>query len=102
VAHRTARLNVFDRQLLVTRIELDRWPPAKAAEAGNRGQRRADRVADGRRPDLRVPTLHPPAGARQRTAPVPEGVEVALRLVHGVITPAGMVIATYEPVRERT
>ncbi len=32
----------------------------------------------------------------------PEGVEVALRLVHGVITPAGMVIATYEPVRERT
>jgi hypothetical protein len=62
VAHRTARLNVFGRQLLVTRIELDRWPGAKAAEAGNRGQRRADRVADGRRPDRRVPALHPPAG----------------------------------------
>ena len=33
VAHRTARLNVFGRQLLVSRIELDRWPVAKAAEA---------------------------------------------------------------------
>jgi transposase InsO family protein len=33
VAHRTARLNVFGRQLLVTRIELDGWPVAKAAEA---------------------------------------------------------------------
>jgi len=33
VAHRTARLNVFGRQLLVTRIALDRWPVARAAEA---------------------------------------------------------------------
>ena len=33
VAHRTARLNVFGRQLLVTRIELEGWPIAKAAEA---------------------------------------------------------------------
>jgi transposase InsO family protein len=33
MAHRTARLNVFGRRLLVTRIELDGWPPAKAAEA---------------------------------------------------------------------
>ena len=33
MAHRTARLNVFGRQLLVTRIELDSWPVAKAAEA---------------------------------------------------------------------
>ncbi len=33
VAHRRARLNVFGRQLLVTRIELDGWPVAKAAEA---------------------------------------------------------------------
>jgi transposase InsO family protein len=33
VAHRTARLNAFGRQLLVTRIELDGWSPAKAAEA---------------------------------------------------------------------
>jgi hypothetical protein len=33
VAHRTARLNVFGRQLLVTRIELDGWPVATAAEA---------------------------------------------------------------------
>ena len=33
MAHRTARLNVFGRQLLVTRIELDGWPVAKAAEA---------------------------------------------------------------------
>jgi transposase InsO family protein len=33
MAHRTARLNVFGRQLLVTRIELDGWPIAKAAEA---------------------------------------------------------------------
>ena len=33
MAHRTARLNVFGRQLLVSRIELDRWPVAKAAEA---------------------------------------------------------------------
>jgi transposase InsO family protein len=33
VAHRTARLNVFGRRLLVTRIELDGWPAAKAAEA---------------------------------------------------------------------
>ena len=33
MAHRTARLNVFGRQLLVTRIELDGWPPARAAEA---------------------------------------------------------------------
>jgi transposase InsO family protein len=33
MAHRTARLNVFGRQLLVTRIELDGWPIAQAAEA---------------------------------------------------------------------
>lgn len=33
VAHRTARLNVFGRRLLVTRIEFDGWPAAKAAEA---------------------------------------------------------------------
>jgi transposase InsO family protein len=33
VAHRTARLNVFGRQLLVTRIVVEGWPPAKAAEA---------------------------------------------------------------------
>ena len=33
MAHRTARLNVFGRQLLVSRIELDGWPAAKAAEA---------------------------------------------------------------------
>ena len=33
MAHRTARLNMFGRQLLVTRIELDGWPAAKAAEA---------------------------------------------------------------------
>ena len=33
MAHRTARLNVFGRQLLVTRIELDGWPAARAAEA---------------------------------------------------------------------
>jgi transposase InsO family protein len=33
MAHRTARLNVFGRQLLVSRIELDGWPIAKAAEA---------------------------------------------------------------------
>ena len=33
MAHRTARLNVFGRQLLVTRIALDGWPVAKAAEA---------------------------------------------------------------------
>jgi transposase InsO family protein len=33
VAHRTARLNPFGRRLLVTRIELDGWPVARAAEA---------------------------------------------------------------------
>jgi len=33
MAHRTARLNAFGRQLLVSRIELDGWPAAKAAEA---------------------------------------------------------------------
>ncbi len=33
MAHRTARLNVFGRQLLVSRIELDGWSAAKAAEA---------------------------------------------------------------------
>jgi len=33
MAHRTARLNVFGRQLLVTRIDLDGWPIARAAEA---------------------------------------------------------------------
>jgi len=33
MAHRTARLNVFGRQLLVTRIELDHWPAATAAAA---------------------------------------------------------------------
>ena len=33
VAHRTARLNVFGRQLLVTRVELEGWAVAKAAEA---------------------------------------------------------------------
>ncbi len=30
----------------------------------------------------------------------PAGVEVPLRLAHGVITPAGVVIASYEPARE--
>lgn len=33
MAHRTARLNVFGRQLLVSRIVLDGWSLAKAAEA---------------------------------------------------------------------
>lgn len=33
MAHRTARLNVFGRQLLVSRVELDGWSVAKAAEA---------------------------------------------------------------------
>ena len=33
MAHRTARLNVFGRQLLVNRIELAGWSVAKAAEA---------------------------------------------------------------------
>src|SRR5829696_10489606 len=33
MAHRTARLNVFGRQLLVSRVELDGWSIAKAAEA---------------------------------------------------------------------
>jgi len=33
VAHRTARLNVFGRQLLETRVELEGWSVAKAAEA---------------------------------------------------------------------
>lgn len=33
VAHRTARLNLFGRQLLVTRVELEAWSVAKAAEA---------------------------------------------------------------------
>jgi transposase InsO family protein len=33
MAHRTARLNPFGRQLLVTRIEFEGWPVAKAAEA---------------------------------------------------------------------
>jgi transposase InsO family protein len=33
VAHRTARLNVFGRQLLVSRVELEGWAGAKAAEA---------------------------------------------------------------------
>lgn len=33
MAHRTARLNVFGRQLLVTRVELEGWSMAKAAEA---------------------------------------------------------------------
>jgi transposase InsO family protein len=33
VAHRTAHLNVFGRQLLVTRVEVDGWSVAKAAEA---------------------------------------------------------------------
>jgi dihydrofolate reductase len=31
----------------------------------------------------------------------PEGVQVQLRLAHGAITSAGLVIASYEPVRER-
>ena len=33
MAHRTARLNVFGRQLLVTRVEIEGWSVAKAAEA---------------------------------------------------------------------
>src|SRR3990172_9560911 len=33
MAHRTARLNPFGRRLLVTRIAIDGWPIAKAAEA---------------------------------------------------------------------
>jgi transposase InsO family protein len=33
VAHRTARLNPFGRELLVARIAVDHWPIAKAAEA---------------------------------------------------------------------
>jgi transposase InsO family protein len=33
MAHRTARLNVFGRQLLVRRVVLDGWSAAKAAEA---------------------------------------------------------------------
>jgi len=33
MAHRTARLNLFGRRLLVTRIAVDGWPIARAAEA---------------------------------------------------------------------
>jgi transposase InsO family protein len=33
VAHRTAHLNPFGRELLVTRIAVDHWPIARAAEA---------------------------------------------------------------------
>lgn len=33
MAHRTARLNAFGRQLLVTRIEIEGWPVADAAAA---------------------------------------------------------------------
>ena len=33
MAHRTARLNVFGRRLLVTRIAIEGWPVARAAEA---------------------------------------------------------------------
>src|SRR5437763_14329278 len=33
VAHRTAHLNAFGRALLVTRIAIDHWPIATAAEA---------------------------------------------------------------------
>src|SRR3970282_1614445 len=33
MAHRPARLNPFGRRLLVTRIAIDGWPIAKAAEA---------------------------------------------------------------------
>ena len=33
VAHRTARLNLLWRQLLGTRVEVDGWSVAKAAEA---------------------------------------------------------------------
>ncbi len=33
MAHRTARLNVFGRQLLVSRMELEGWSVARAAEA---------------------------------------------------------------------
>jgi len=33
IAHRTARLSMFGRRLLVTRIEIDGWPAAKASEA---------------------------------------------------------------------
>ncbi|HXG25634.1 MAG TPA: leucine zipper domain-containing protein, partial [Candidatus Binatia bacterium] len=33
MAHRTARLNVFGRQLLVNRVLVEGWSMAKAAEA---------------------------------------------------------------------
>jgi len=40
VSHRTARLNVFGRQLLVSRVELDGWAVAKAAERRTSAARR--------------------------------------------------------------
>lgn len=45
MAHRRARLNVFGPKLLVTRIELEGWPVAKAAEAQGRQPNDGPQVA---------------------------------------------------------
>jgi hypothetical protein len=76
VAHRTARLNVFGRQLLVTRIELDGWPVAKAAEAQGVSRTTAHKwppatgpkAGSGSRTGTRDPTARP-AGRRPRRRP---------------------------------
>ena len=60
VAHRTARLNVFGRQLLVTRIELDGWPVARPPRP---------RASAGRPPTSGWPGIARRAGSVSRIAP---------------------------------
>jgi transposase InsO family protein len=83
MAHRTARLNVFGRQLLVTRIEVDGWPVARAAEAqGVSRQTAAKWVARYRAegwPGLEDRSSRP-ARSPRRTSPEQEAAIVRARV----------------------
>ena len=80
MAHRTARLNVFGRQLLVTRVELDGWSVAKAAEAQGVSRQTAHKWVSRYRaegwPGLEDRTSRPHRSPRLTA---PEQVEAILR-----------------------
>ncbi len=76
MAHRTARLNVFGRQLLVTRVELDGWPIGEGRRGPGREPNDRPQVgrplpgrglAGSRGPQLAAASLAAPDAARARS-----------------------------------
>lgn len=79
MAHRAARLNVFGRQLLVTRVELDGWSVAKAAEAQGVSRQTAHKWVIRYGAEGWVSRTAPRGPHRSQRLTPPERVEAILR-----------------------